>query len=158
MGLDYCDSKPIEAPLITSLTIDTICLFLLLAIITFSIYHHTSTNSAQRQLAILSLFCQFISIIWIAHSIFITDLEPLVFEIEEKTSFYCQIGNWGTFFLLFMSYYIGLIIFWAWRLQMAFRGTAWEVSKTLVKVRSKKIHVQHVIELERVSISLCVSM
>ncbi len=138
MGLDFCDSKPIEAPLITSLTIDTICLFLQLALLTFSLYHQFVSKNASQGLAKLSLFCQFISFIWIAHSTFMTDLEPLFFEIKGKTSFYCQVGNWGISFLMVMSYYIGLIIFWAWRLQMAFSTTAWGVSKTLVKVSKKR--------------------
>ncbi len=173
MDLGFCDSKHIEAPLITSLTIDTICLFLQLTLLTFSVYHHTSTNCSQRQLARLSLFCQFMSIIWLVHSILVTDLEPLFFEIEEKTSFYCQM-NWVINSSVGMGYYLTLIVFWAWRLQKAFSTTTWKVSKTLVKVRSKKhthasmcvdrtasggcrgISIWLVEERERVSLCLCV--
>ncbi len=140
MGLDFCDSEPFESLLIARLTIDNICLFLQLTLITFSVYHYSSTNSnsAQRQLSKLSLFCQFIAFILIVIETFLADLEPLVFEISGKTAFYCQIVYWGLISLLMMSYIISLIVFWAWRLQMGFAGTVWEVSKTLVKVRSKK--------------------
>ncbi len=121
------DIDPIQSPLFG--------LFLQLFFLSFTIYHVRVNETVASKIVVkLCVTSQFLGVLYILMTTFYSELEPLLDLGFHESPEYCQLFYWDLGVFILIGYYGTLIIFWLWRLKLAFSQTMWALSDTFFKV------------------------
>ncbi len=131
--METCAGEPVRVALGTHAALIFISFFLQSLFLAFTVYHLRSRPFGPSQK--LCVASQIFGVSFALHQtvwqIFFT-----IFKFYDVPSILCQTLNASLGSLIAVTYYAILILFWMFRLQMAFRKSKWPLSNTFLRVRT----------------------
>ncbi len=135
MVLRTCDADPVSSPLLTITILTIIALFLQIFLLIFTI-HHLRKQPEISKVGKLCVFSQSIGFLFLLYQLLLSGTGLSSIYNWHKTLISCQILDYGLTALFVIFNYGSLILFWALRLKLSFKGTPWQVTKKAKKVHS----------------------